>query len=262
MKPIIQCITNNVTMNDCANAVLASGGSPIMAHHIDEVLQVQTFAEALLLNLGATDDYEAMKIALRAAKENNHPVVLDPVGVSGIDFRRNFTKELLDIGGITCIRGNYKEIEAIITGKTTGHGLDYDCRSKDSEVKEAGYKDKECAEKAIDVDSLILHMGEYARKTGILLVASGTTDIVCDGDKTYISNTGDEMMSSITGSGCMLSAIIASRLAYIRSANEVAGVLSKYGDAGKRAADKTRVAGGGIGTFHMFFLDELSLTKW
>jgi len=251
MKPIIQCITNNVTMNDCANAVLLSGASPIMAHHPDEVVEVQKSASALLLNLGATDDYDAMVKALDTAKQNNHLVVLDPVGVAGISFRRDFAKKLLKTGGITCIRGNYKEIKAIITDETTGFGLDYDSRLSDADKN-----------KCIDPKELIQLMNEYADKTGIMLVASGTEDIVCNGSTTFRIKGGDEMMSSITGSGCMLSAIIASRITFNNSIEEVAGVLKMYGMAGENAAQKTRDAKGGIGTFHMHFLDELSLTEW
>lgn len=249
MKSIVQCITNNVTVNDCANAVLACGASPIMAHNIMEVKEVQSFARALLLNLGATDDYEAMKIALGTARELGHPVVLDPVGVSGISFRRSFAKELLSMGGITCIRGNYNEIKAIIEDAGTAAGLDYDKNSTDEAMSNPARE-------------LGVIMKEYARARGLILVASGAIDIVTDGESISYIESGDSMMSSITGSGCMSSAIVASMLSSEVSMQAVSRAMKIYGDCGSRAAELTRKSERGIGTFHQLFLDELSKASW
>lgn len=246
MKSIVQCITNNVTINDCANAVLAVGASPIMAHHISEVEEVQSFSKALLLNLGATDDYDAMKVALMAASNLGHPVVLDPVGVSGISFRRKFALELLSQKGITCIRGNYNEIRAIMENQAIAAGLDYDKNNNGTN----------------SISMLADCMKQYARENHIILAASGETDIVTDGNEVAYIESGDAMMSSITGSGCMASAVIASMLARDNSMKSVVSAMKEYGDCGSRAADLTRKEGRGIGMFHQLFLDELSLANW
>ena len=87
-RPIIHCITNIVTVNDCANILLAIGASPIMAHHPLEVAEVTRGAGALVCNMGALDDFEAMEEAIRASVECGHPIVIDPVGVSGSTYRR------------------------------------------------------------------------------------------------------------------------------------------------------------------------------
>lgn len=250
MKHIVQCITNNVTINDCANAVLAVGASPIMAHHIEEVGEVQSFASALLLNLGATDDYEAMTKALEVAYSLGHPVVLDPVGVSGIRFRRDFAMKLLGMGGITCIRGNYNEIMAIMDGVSTAAGLDYD---RDNKIAAT---DNEL------IYILSKRMKKFAKDNKLILVASGVTDIVTDGDEVVCLECGDVMMSSITGSGCMASAIVAASLAKKSGLASVAYAMENYGKCGSKAANLTKAADRGIGTFHQNFLDELSLAKW
>lgn len=250
MKPIVQCITNIVTVNDCANVVLATKASPIMAHHIKEVSEVQEFSKALLLNLGATDDYDAMEIALSKAIEMQHPVVLDPVGVAGISFRREFALRLLDTDGISCIRGNYNEVNALIDNQKTGCGLDYDKNSDGSSVKED------------DISSFAGKIQQYAKAKGIIVVASGKTDIVSDGERVSFIENGDEMMSCITGSGCMASAVVASALAFEKSTDSVIKAMKIYGECGQNAAKKTREANGGIGTFHRYFLDELSCARW
>lgn len=244
MKSIISCITNDVTKNDCANAVLAADGSPIMAHHIEEIADVQHFSGALLLNLGATDDYEAMYIALREAGAMGHPVVLDPVGVSGIAFRREAIKKLLDIGGITCIRGNYNEIAAIISDATTGSGLD-------GGIHDADY-----------IKKLAEAMRIFSAAHQIILVASGATDIVSDGVHTEYIEAGSPWMSRITGAGCMASAVLATRLSYDNSFKTVVDTTLLYGKCGEIAAEKTMAENKGTGTFHIYFMDELSLADW
>ena len=92
-RPVVQCITNHVTIESVANTVLNFGASPIMSHNINEVEEVQTNAPALYVNLGATDDYDAIKKAYKTALNNNHVIVIDPVGVSGITYRRTCVRE-------------------------------------------------------------------------------------------------------------------------------------------------------------------------
>lgn len=183
-KRIIHCITNSVTVNQVANVILATGGSPIMAHHKQEVASVQDFASGLLVNLGATDDYQAIEIAYKEAINRGRPIVIDPVGVGGIPFRRQFMKKLLDIGSPTCIRGNYGEIKAIYQESSTMEGLDCELESDASLVQ------------------------ALAKKLSCIVVASGKCDIIADQDNCVILETGHKMQKSVTGSGCMLSAVI------------------------------------------------------
>ena len=94
-RPIIHCITNAVTVNDCANILLAAGASPTMAHHPCEVEEITAGTAALICNFGAISDYEAMKTAGKRAHALGHPIVIDPVGVSGSSYRREKCLELM-----------------------------------------------------------------------------------------------------------------------------------------------------------------------
>ena len=110
IHPIVHCITNTITVNDCANMVLALGASPTMAHHTLEVEEITAGTNALVCNLGATECLEAMELAGEKAAALGHPIVLDPVGVAGSTFRRNKCMALMERVHPTCIRGNYSEI--------------------------------------------------------------------------------------------------------------------------------------------------------
>jgi len=217
-RKVIQCITNHVTVNQVANVILALGGSPIMAHHPNEVSQVQDFASGLLINLGATDNYESMKIAYKVAIKKGHPIVIDPVGVGGIEFRREFLNELLEIGSPTCIRGNFGEIKAIYSGINTMSGLDY--------------------EEASD-EQIVLGL---AKKLGCIVVASGEVDLVADAEGVVLVETGSIMQKNVTGSGCMLSAAVLTMLtlAYNPGIQTVVFACKHMGDAAKIAETESK----------------------
>ena len=123
-RPVVQCITNIVTVNDCANALLAIGASPTMAHHPQEMEDFAALCDALVCNLGATESQESMVRAAALASAFDHPVVLDPVGCAGSRFRRQKAMEILESGRITCIRGNAAEIRALAEHCNTGRGVD------------------------------------------------------------------------------------------------------------------------------------------
>ena len=123
-RPIIHCITNAVTVNDCANILLAAGASPTMAHHPLEVEEITAGTKALVCNFGAIADYEAMEKAGRVADELGHAIVIDPVGVSGSSYRREKCQMLIENIHPTCIRGNYSEIRALMEHCSTATGVD------------------------------------------------------------------------------------------------------------------------------------------
>ena len=239
-RPVVQCITNHVTVNDVANVVLAMGASPIMAHHIKEVSEVQEKASALLLNLGATDDYDAMKEAMRTAVKYSHPVIIDPVGAAVSSFRRDQAEELIKIGAPACVRGNYSEILALCRGRETLNGLDDD-RTYDN-IEEM--KDVVC---------------EYAARLGTVAVASGVTDIISDGRTTVCIETGHSMQRQITGSGCMLSAAIASQIAVCsrRELPYIAGTCKYIGDRAAKAAEEILKEEKGSMSFRLRFTDSI-----
>ena len=115
-QPLIHCITNPISINQCANGILAIGARPMMAEHPKEVREITETAGALMLNLGNITDarMESMKISMLTAKEKNLPVMLDAVGIACSKLRRDYIAELLEINIPTVIKGNYSEITAKI----------------------------------------------------------------------------------------------------------------------------------------------------
>ena len=154
-RPLIHCITNPISINQCANAVLAAGARPIMAEHPAEVKEITESADALVLNLGNITDVrmESMEIALRAAKEKGIPVVLDAVGTACSGLRRVFAARLLATAKPAVLKGNYSEIYALYRTAYRSAGVDADAALGEDEVREAA--------------------GELAGKYGITVLASG-----------------------------------------------------------------------------------------
>lgn len=149
-RPIIHCITNAVTVNDCANILLAAGASPTMAHHPLEVEEITAGTKALVCNFGAIADYEAMEKAGRVADELGHAIVIDPVGVSGSSYRREKCQTLIENIHPTCIRGNYSEIRALMEHCSTATGVD-------------------SGDKNLDIEA----MKQYAKQYHLIMIASG-----------------------------------------------------------------------------------------
>ena len=123
-KPLVQCITNFVTVNDCANIILASGGSPTMASHPLEVEEAVHNVQALVCNLGAIEKVDSMILAGKEANRLGKPVILDPVGAGGTRLRRNTVKSLLEEVHFVAIRGNASEIRHLAGQQSTGSGVD------------------------------------------------------------------------------------------------------------------------------------------
>ena len=243
-RPIIHCITNVVTANDCANALLAFGASPTMAHHEAEVAEITAGCSALVCNLGATESFAAMETACRVSGELQHPIVLDPVGAGGSAFRRDFAMKLLATGQITCIRGNSSEIAALCYNEATQTGVD---------AAKQSLKDK--------ADCQIAE--ELAARYNTIVIISGEKDIVSDGTATYEVMNGSPMMTRITGAGCMESAVLAAFLWAARSQGKkevkaAAKLMTIMGICGELAEDAMRKAAGGTMTFYQCFLDNMS----
>ena len=187
-RPLIHHITNYVTMNDCANAVLAIGGSPIMAKDPSEVEEVAAMSRALVLNMGTPDNnnFRSMLLAGKKAKEMNIPVIFDPVGAGTTSFRRENCCKLLSDIKPDVIRGNISEI-MYLAGKDR-----YSC-GVDSNW---------------DIDNAVGIVQGLAKGLNCVVAATGREDLVSDGSTAYIINNGHEMLSKITGAGCMTSSIV------------------------------------------------------
>lgn len=198
--PLIHNITNYVTVNDCANVVLACGASPIMADDKEEVAEITTICAALNINIGTLNSrtIESMLIAGKRANELNHPVVLDPVGAGASKLRTQTAIQLLEELRFSVIRGNISEMKTLSSGSGTTKGVDADVTDRITEE---------------NLDDVIAFAKNLAEKTGAVIAITGAIDIVADSHRAYCIRNGHPMMSSITGTGCQLSAMTAAFVA-------------------------------------------------
>jgi len=253
-NPLTHCITNSVTINDCANAVLAIGGSPFMAEDAEELEEVVTIADVLVINIGklSKDQVEAMKISAKTANKTNTPIVLDPVGVGVTELRNRTTLDLIENYNITAIRGNISEIKAI--------------------AKLVGVIDENNAAKGVDVniDDIITEenlpangelIKELAKKLDTTILASGPIDILSDGETTISIDNGDDMMPLITGSGCMLSSIVGSCVGGSTPLEGSLVAILAMNIAGEKARAKVEEKDEGTGSFRAYLIDYLYKTN-
>ena len=191
--PLVQCITNFVTVNDCANIILAAGGSPSMADDVREAAEAVRGSAALVCNLGAIAAVDAMVSAGKEANELGKPVVLDPVAAGNTALRRQESARLLSGVKFAAIRGNASEIRALARGELTGSGVDV---SGEDAVSDATLP------RTVETARLL------AKQTGAVVAVSGPIDVVADGEQTVLLRNGCATMARITGSGCMLTAML------------------------------------------------------
>ena len=194
--PLIHNITNYVTVNDCANLVLACGASPIMADDAAEVEDITTICGGLNINIGTLNSRTITSMLLAGKKANllGHPVVLDPVGTGASQLRTDTANRLLREVKFTVIRGNISEVKTLVSGAGTTKGVDADVADKVTEE---------------NLDSAVAFAKAFAARTGAVVAITGAIDIVADAHKAYCIRNGHPMMSSITGTGCQLSALTA-----------------------------------------------------
>ncbi|MDD3115084.1 MAG: hydroxyethylthiazole kinase [Anaerovibrio sp.] len=189
--PLIHCITNPVSINDCANILLALGARPIMAEHPQEAAEIVSLAKALALNLGTITDgsMAAMLIAGRTAHEKNIPIIIDLVGVACSTLRMNFAQQLLQETRPDVIKGNISELRALLgLPVTEGMGV------------EAGQKEMVTAENAAEYAKIFT---EKAREHHTVLLATGPIDLVVSEDSSFMLSNGTNALAAITGTGCM-----------------------------------------------------------
>lgn len=243
--PVIQCITNIVTANDCANLLLAAGASPIMSHYTPVAAEVAQGADALVCNFGAIEHFEAMQRSGGQARRKGHPIVFDPVGVSGSPYVLRKCGELAREISPVCIRGNRSEIRAILDGASTAVGVDA--------------SPEENTEKSME--ELIPRMEAYAAEHGTILIASGADDIITDGRETWLCGNGEPIMARITGSGCMSSALLGAFFSVEKSVQSAAACCAMMGICGEIGAARAKQLGGGTMTFRDAMIDAAYLLK-
>lgn len=243
--PLIHNITNYVTVNDCANIVLACGASPIMADDQSEVEEITTVCNGLNINIGTLNKrtIESMFLAGKRANALHHPVVLDPVGAGASKLRTETAQKLLEEVRFSVIRGNISEIKTLASGSGTTKGVDADVADRVSEE---------------NLDSAVAFAKSFAEKTGAVVAITGAIDIVADDKKAYCIRNGHPMMSSIIGTGCQLSAMTA---AYVTANPEqpleaAAAAVCAMGLAGEIA--HARLSGqDGNSTYRNYIIDAI-----
>ena len=285
VEPTVHCITNFVTVNDCANMVLAAYGKPTMAHHPGEVEEITSRCQALVLNMGTLHDVDSMLLAGKRSAALGHPVILDPVGVGGSTLRKETFLTLYENISLSVIRGNRSEIkavEALVSGNRSENRT-VEARaagrvavSKEREHSTPGGvsadKGEFSAPVGVDADAGDAITEENvrntarlicrtAKRTGSIIAVSGAIDIVAGEDAAFLIRNGHPIMTRVTGTGCMLTALIGT----FCGANPdhvfeaTAAAVAAMGVAGERAWKKTEEAGGGTMTFRMHLIDEISL---
>ena len=243
--PLVHNITNYVTVNDCANIVLACGASPIMSDDQSEVEEITTICGGLNINIGTLNKrtIESMFLAGKRANALLHPVVLDPVGAGASKLRTETAQKLLEEVRFAVIRGNISEIKTLASGSGTTKGVDADVADKVSEE---------------NLDSAVAFAKAFAEKAGAVVAITGAIDIVADGKKAYCIRNGHPMMSSITGTGCQLSAMTA---AYVTANPEhpleaAAAAVCAMGLAGEIAYSRLS-AQDGNSTYRNYIIDAI-----
>lgn len=235
-KLLLHHITNFVVMNETANLTLCLGALPVMAHAPEEVEEMVQAAKALVLNIGTLTPrwIESMLLAGRKANDLKIPIVLDPVGTGATNLRTKSAQKLLDELKIDVIRGNGAEISILsgMGGKIRG-----------VESLAGGENIKDVAK-------------NFAAQRGCIVAITGKEDIVSDGRRIGIVRNGDQMLSTITGTGCMATTAIAAFLAVNKDHfTATIGGLVTFGLAGEKAA---KIAQGKPGTFHVALYDSLA----
>jgi hydroxyethylthiazole kinase len=193
--PLVHNITNYVTVNDCANILIAAGASPIMSDDIEDAPQITSICGGLNINIGTLNArvIPAMFAASQRASELSHVTLLDPVGAGASALRTNTATALMKEIKCDIIRGNISEIKALALGNGATKGVDADIADAVTEGT---------------LERTIAFAGKFAAKTGSVVVITGALDVVADGEKACVISNGHPMMSKITGSGCMLSALL------------------------------------------------------
>ena len=233
-KPLVHQITNYVVMNETANATLALGALPVMAHAREEVAEMVQIAGALVLNIGTLSPpwVDAMLIAGKAANERGVPVVLDPVGAGATTYRTDTAKSILDEVDVSVLRGNAGEVATLVGAAAEVRGV---------ESIDSGGDAAELAREA-------------GRRLGLVASVTGAVDHVSDGERSAAIENGHPLMASITGTGCMSTALTGCFLAVAEPFDAAVEALVAFGVAGEDAAQGAR----GPGSFHVALYDALA----
>lgn len=232
---LIHCITNPISINQCANVILCAHARPMMAQHPEEAAVITSSAGAVMLNMGNITDVrkQSMLISAQTAKQKGIPFVLDVCGSACLPTRREYALGLIGTCLPSVIKGNYSEITALARKDYTSTGVD--------------------ADKTLTAEAVTETAQELALKLGTVILASGETDIITDGSRTALVKNGCAQLGSVTGTGCMQGALCAAYLSAAEGFDAAAAASVVLGICGQLAqTDK------GAGSFMVNLLDALS----
>lgn len=193
--PLIHNITNYVTVNDVANALLACGASPIMSDDREDVEDITTICQGLNINIGTLNQQTipSMFIAGQKANALHHPVLLDPVGAGASRLRTETALKLMEDIKFTVIRGNISEVKTLAYGSGSTKGVDADVA--DAVTEET-------------LEDAVKFVKSLAEKLDCIIAVTGAIDLVADSAKCYVIRNGRSEMGKITGTGCQLSGLM------------------------------------------------------
>jgi hydroxyethylthiazole kinase len=232
--PVVHSITNYVVMNSTANALLALGASPVMAHAEEEMEEMVGIASALVINIGTLSPawVRAMFRAAEAARKRRIPIILDPVGAGATSYRTRTARELIKAVPPEIIRGNASEIMALLDSNTKTKGVDSSASS----------------DAAVDIGRA-LHA-----ECGAVVCISGETDYTIGRAGVIRGRNGHIMMTRVTGLGCTASALCGAFAAVTSDpAVAAAEAMAVMGIAGEIAVSGSA----GPGSLQVRFLDAL-----
>ncbi|MCC5791684.1 MAG: hydroxyethylthiazole kinase [Legionellaceae bacterium] len=231
--PLVLFLTNSVTENFCANTLLAFGGSPIMSHAVQELTDLFSIADALVINIGTLNDtfLKRCMSAVDIANQYSLPIMLDPVGAGASKYRTETSQKLISQANQITIKANASEIMALVSLQSNTKGVDSHHQS----------------EAALDAAQILIETPNINH-----IVITGKTDYVV-GENIMSNQYGHTLMARVTGMGCALNGCLAAALASDLNADSLLDVVEFYGLAGEKAAAKAN----GPGTFKTLFLDEL-----
>ncbi len=233
-NPLVHNITNFVVMNSTANGLLAVGASPIMAHAEEELEELIRISNALVLNIGTLDKkfINSMKNAAEIARNYGKTTVLDPVGAGATRLRTEVSLDLIDRGNISVLRGNYGELIALLgeSGKTKG-------------VDAAEFSEEGAKQLSVSI----------SKNFGLVNVVSGPADYISDGNLIVKCSNGVELLTKVTGSGCLLTALIGAFSSVSDPLIGSVAAVSVLNIAAEKAFDEAKTPG----TFQMKLFDNL-----
>lgn len=232
--PLVHNITNFVTMEQTANVLLALGTSPVMAHAMEEVEDMVGISHSLVLNIGTLSPpwIKAMTLAAKAAKRKGIPIVFDPVGCGATPYRTASAQSLIKEGMVTVIKGNASEIAALTGDRSLTKGVD----------------------SILNPVDCIDHAKALAAQRKCVVVISGATDVITNGQAVALVHNGHFLMAKVTGMGCNAAALIGAFLAVNRDLfMGCVQAMCIMGIAGEMAAQFCH----GVGSFKTSFLDSV-----